>query len=168
MLYVDSDDYYHWEEEILIHNTLRHPNVIQLLGVVKTEEYLYILTEYAEHGDLQCFLPKCNDFSLRVKFIQDIAKGIDWLHSNYVLHLDLKLENILVTQDLTAKIADFGLSISKAYGSNCDHFRGNMMYSAPEILKTAKKMEELKSNKQKGKKKKGNRKKIGGDNISLL
>jgi serine/threonine protein kinase len=52
-----------------------------------------------------------------------------------IVHRDLKLDNLLVSEDWTIKITDFGLSIEMEDGATWDRFGGNIKYSAPEILK---------------------------------
>lgn len=79
----------------------------------------------------------------------DIAKGLHFLHSHHVMHLDLKSPNILLAQDGTAKIADVGLSrmfttrsLPVAKVSNLVEWlhtfvytgRGNVKHSAPNVI----------------------------------
>lgn len=82
-----------------------------------------------------------------------ITLGLNWLGSHKIVHRDLKLDNLLVTEDWSIKITsvqalffrfrkppnylfvrDFGLSIQNDEGQIFDRFGGNVKYSAPEIL----------------------------------
>ena len=57
------------------------------------------------------------------------------MHANNIIHRDLKLANLLVTEDFQIKITDFGLSLHWYEGIVCHHFKGNVKYSSPEILR---------------------------------
>eukprot|EP00005_Dracoamoeba_jomungandri_P008004 CAMPEP_0174266700 /NCGR_PEP_ID=MMETSP0439-20130205/31142_1 /TAXON_ID=0 /ORGANISM="Stereomyxa ramosa, Strain Chinc5" /LENGTH=150 /DNA_ID=CAMNT_0015353819 /DNA_START=19 /DNA_END=468 /DNA_ORIENTATION=- len=68
--------------------------------------------EFMENGDLWSFL-KANPHQQMSSFFQwgvEIAKGMEYLHNNDVLHRDLALRNILLSKNLVAKIGDFGMS----------------------------------------------------------
>lgn len=73
--------------------------------------------------------------SLAKKLFDGIALAISYLHSKNVAHRDLKLENILLSQDMTPKLSDFGFAKRV---SDQDHksvtFCGSRMYSCLEIL----------------------------------
>jgi serine/threonine protein kinase len=71
----------------------------------------------------------------RLKLAKDIVAGLNWMHANNIIHRDLKLANLLVTEDLQIKITDFGLSLHWYEGIVCHHFKGNVKYSSPEILR---------------------------------
>jgi serine/threonine protein kinase len=73
--------------------------------------------------------------SNRLKAGLNIASGLCWLASHGIVHRDLKLPNLLVFEDWTVKVGDFGLSLQIKEGQKVDRFGGNIKYSAPEILK---------------------------------
>lgn len=111
---------------------MHHPNIVQLFGYV--EEPFVIVMEYFQNGDLYENLNKLK-LSQKIKISKDILKGLIYIHErrpNGLIHRDIKLRNILLTNSYTAKIADFGLStfsISKimkiASNNNLTNYQGN-------------------------------------------
>lgn len=116
---------------------LNHENIINIVessnSCTKTETN-YILMEYAKNGDLGCLLtekklPK-NEKLARTLFKQ-ILSGIEYLHTQGVAHLDIKPDNILLTEDGTAKVADFDCCFIK--GDEKVTTGGTQNYRAPEV-----------------------------------
>lgn len=92
-------------------NQLKHPNVLAVLGcyIVQMATMKPILvTEYCENGDLGQIMSKLNSEQLKLSIAVQIARGMSWIHSNNYMHRDIKPQNILVTNDYTVKICDFG------------------------------------------------------------
>ena len=119
---------------------LRHPNVVQLMGFScsPVTNQLVVCTEFCARGSLKDNLEQVFDMSIRIKFAKNVIAGLYWLHSNYIIHRDLKPANLLVREDYSVVVADFGLSLyigaSKEARPLSRHFKGNVKYSAPEIL----------------------------------
>ena len=128
----------------------KHSNVIQLIdynweaklvqksGVEK--EVLTVVLELAKGGDLFNYIFAVNKgFSepiARYYFIQ-LINAIEFMHSNNVVHRDLKLENLLLDENFNLKIADFGLSttVESSYGGGVMYTRvGTERYMPPEML----------------------------------
>lgn len=89
---------------------MHHPNIVQLFGYV--EEPFVIVMEYFKNGDLFQNLKKLK-LNQKIKITNDILKGLIYIHNRKpcsLIHRDIKLKNILLTNSYTAKIADFGLS----------------------------------------------------------
>jgi len=89
---------------------MHHPNIVQLFGYI--EEPFVIVMEYFQNGDLYKNLNKLS-LKQKIKITNDIIKGIIYIHERKpigLIHRDLKLRNILLTNSYTAKIGDFGLS----------------------------------------------------------
>ena len=89
---------------------MHHPNIVQLFGYV--EEPFIIVMEYFQNGDLYKNLNKLS-LKQKIKIAKDILKGLIYIHERRpigLIHRDLKLRNILLTNSYTAKIGDFGLS----------------------------------------------------------
>lgn len=137
------------EAEVGLLLRLRHPNIVSCFGQSKAPAqptgaaHLYIVTELCgKYGSLYNLMHrtgKLNQMS-RDKWLvwmNQIASGMTYLHNEGVLHRDLKSENVLVTDDRTLKICDFGLSRVTAGGS-AEHLSkadtGTYIYVAPEVV----------------------------------
>lgn len=91
---------------------------------------IYLITEFAQRGDLMNIARTCNLTADHLRSItRQIMMGLQYLHDNFITHNDLKPSNILLTQDGTVKIADFGVS-------GCGRIRmdscGTPSFMAPE------------------------------------
>ncbi len=91
----------------------KDPNVVRLEGVVTQSHPLMIVTEYMENGSLDTFL-RLNENKLKltqmIQILHDVASGMRYLSDMNYIHRDLAARNILISRDLTCKVADFGLS----------------------------------------------------------
>ncbi|KAL6201309.1 hypothetical protein ACLB2K_025023 [Fragaria x ananassa] len=105
--------------EIGMISCLRHPNLVRLYGCCIEANQLLLVYEYLENNSLARALygPEDDllnlDWPTRHKICLDIAKGLAYLHEESavkVVHRDLKTTNVLLDQDLNAKISDFGLA----------------------------------------------------------
>ena len=118
----------------------QHPYIIKLIDVYENHEYIYIVMECLNGGEMFTYLED-RDFEIseqRAKqLFHMIATALYYLHSFGIAHRDLKPENILMenhSDTAELKLADFGLS--KIIGPNetsKDPF-GTLSYVAPEVL----------------------------------
>lgn len=131
-------------QEVEIMKTLRHPNIVEFLGVCVEPSCLCIVTEYLSQGSLEDMLKaqeaKGKKLSMPriISLAKDIARGLNWLHHKRIIHRDLKPANILLDQNGKGKIADFGLSHMRKRISDVGGFyglAGTSCYMAPEVLK---------------------------------
>lgn len=101
-----------FEREIAIMKTLKHPNIVEILGVYQDPEVSLVM-EFVQHGSLQSYL-KIYRETLTTKqlltYALDIAKGMDYLGHKHIVHRDLAARNILVVDEFHVKISDFGLA----------------------------------------------------------
>lgn len=100
------------KREISILRQLNHPNIVSLKEVLKNKRHMFLITELVKNGDLFDRLALQHKFSeveSRDMFRQ-MLDAVSYCHSRGICHRDLKLENILLTEDLHVKIADFGFS----------------------------------------------------------
>ena len=94
---------------------LNHPNIVGFIGAVTEPSNLCILTQYCNRGSLADILLENTvdmNFHMKLQCALDAANGMLYLHNSnpVILHRDLKSDNLLVTNDWTVKVADFGLT----------------------------------------------------------
>lgn len=128
------------KREIEILKLCQHPNLIRLLDVFENNEYIYLVMELLKGGDLFAYLEK-RSFHLTepraCHLIHSVAAAIFYLHRYGIMHRDLKLDNLLMTDDsdeADVKIVDFGLSKLVGPTETCSEPFGTLGYVAPEVL----------------------------------
>lgn len=100
-------------EEVQIHSRLKHPSILELHEFFEDENYVYLVLEYAENGELQNFLKtykKRFNETDAAKILKQVVEGLLYLHTHNIMHRDISLSNLLLTRDMKVKIADFGLA----------------------------------------------------------
>jgi len=115
---------------------LHHPNVILLFGTTwLNEKHFGIVMEKAERGSLDTWIGKVKD-KKAAKITLGIIDGLEYVHSQKVIHRDIKPKNILMfgpMDDMIPKIADFGVA-KVIQTTMMEHTRvGQELYMAPEV-----------------------------------
>jgi serine/threonine protein kinase len=129
--------------EIDIQTSLKHPNLLALHRVIQDTDYIYMVMELCDQGDLFDFVIRDQDVNairpehLVKKLFLQILEGVESMHASGVYHRDLKLENVLLKceddedeDDITCKVADFGLATRERY--SMEFGCGSTSYLAPE------------------------------------
>ncbi|KAI3967349.1 hypothetical protein MKW92_001919 [Papaver armeniacum] len=117
-----------------------HRNLVQLLGYCHEGSNRLLVYEYMVNGSLAEFLFKCEErpaWNVRVEIALSVARGILYLHEeceNQIIHCDIKPQNILMDQNNSPKIADFGLAklLMQDQTKTFTAMRGTRGYIAPE------------------------------------
>jgi 5'-AMP-activated protein kinase catalytic alpha subunit len=100
------------KREISILKQLNHPNIVALKEVLKNKRHMFLITELIKNGDLFDRLALQHKFpeSQSRDLFRQMLTAVAYCHARGICHRDLKLENILLTEDMQVKIADFGFS----------------------------------------------------------
>jgi serine/threonine-protein kinase Chk1 len=127
------------KKEICVHKLLKHRNVVQCYGSRSEGQRQYIFLEYCSGGELfDRIEPDAGMPEWKAQmYFKQLVTGLDYLHRKGVTHRDIKPENLLLDDNETLKISDFGLAtVFRHQGRErlLDRRCGTMPYIAPEIL----------------------------------
>ncbi|XP_051566568.1 mitogen-activated protein kinase kinase kinase 13 [Myxocyprinus asiaticus] len=116
---------------------LKHPNIISFKGVCTQAPCYCIIMEYCAQGQLYEVLRAGRQITpcLLVDWASGIASGMNYLHLHKIIHRDLKSPNVLVTQNDSVKISDFGTSKELSDKSMKMSFAGTVAWMAPEVIR---------------------------------
>ena len=127
------------KREIEIMMFADHPNIIRLFETFEDSRYLHLVMELCTGGDICERLLSKGTYSESEasKIMNQLLSAVNYLHSNKVVHRDLKADNFLYeTSDSSViKICDFGMSIQTDSLSKLKSLAGTPYYLAPEVLK---------------------------------
>ncbi|XP_008545603.1 serine/threonine-protein kinase fused [Microplitis demolitor] len=123
-------------QECEIQKYLSHPNIVRMKDSFETIDEIVVVTEYADK-ELYEILGKTGRFSEECaqKIICDLVSALYYLHSNRVLHRDLKPQNVLLESNGIAKLCDFGFArIMSTRTHVLTSIKGTPLYMAPELI----------------------------------
>jgi len=132
----DKDMHKYIEREMATLRDMRHPNVVQFMGLSRNVTDVYIVTEYIPGGDLRKLLKdetKEMSWLLRARIATDVAYAMTFLHSKGLIHRDLKSNNLLVAENGKVKVCDFGFSRRVNKGELMT-LCGTDEWMAPEVM----------------------------------
>lgn len=120
--------------EIQIHSSLKHPNIVELYEHFIDENYIFMVLDYCStdlYKHMQTLPNKKIDEINASQYLKSIVNAIIYCHSNDIIHRDLKTDNILI-KDNIVKICDFGWSVKS---KEPQHRRcGTLDYICPQIV----------------------------------
>ena len=129
-------------EQIELMKKFENPNVIKLYGVCTNGDPMYILTDLMKPGSLLAFLRSNKDTlqdDLLLQIGIQVARGMAYLHTHFVIHRDIRADNVLIDENNTCKIA--GLRLFRRVDVTTHTFNGTddekipVKWAAPEVIK---------------------------------
>ena len=127
--------------EVSIMRKLKHPHVIKYYTSFLEDEFLYILMEYADGGDLHRLMKHRRRSGAFVKeddvwmFAYQLSLALEYLHSQNIVHRDIKCLNVFLTKHKIVKIGDMGISQVLEQGSFERTRVGTPLFLAPELVR---------------------------------
>ena len=123
--------------EIKIHKNLHHENIVKFEHYFEDTENVYILMELCYNQTLHELMKRRKKITeLEAQYyVYNLVKALQYLHNLKIIHRDLKLENIFITENMQVKLGDFGLAVQLEFdGERRRSLCGTPNYIAPEIL----------------------------------
>ncbi|KAK7280610.1 hypothetical protein RJT34_25675 [Clitoria ternatea] len=134
---VNSELQSEFVQEVYIMRKVRHKNVVQFIGACTKPPSLCIVTEFMSGGSVYDYLHKQKGFfkfPTLLKVAIDVSKGMNYLHQHNIIHRDLKAANLLMDENCTVKVADFGVARVKAQSGVMTAETGTYRWMAPEVI----------------------------------
>lgn len=134
-----------FDQEAKTQALLQHANIVQVTDFIKENGQFYMVMEYIKGQGLNDLIRenKINEEDM-LSYIKDVLKGLDHAHRKGIIHRDIKSSNIMITQDKTAKIMDFGIALLADTDDGKPAHRGVMgtpPYMSPEQITRPKAMD---------------------------
>ncbi|KAF9447813.1 kinase-like protein [Macrolepiota fuliginosa MF-IS2] len=123
--------------ELIMWPHLSHINILPFYGVYMDQKLKRpcLISPWIENSHICDYLRKDHPQDFRMLLVSDIIDGLCYLHELGIVHCDLKGQNILISNDKRALIADFGIShVAMGTGGLTASFRGTINWSAPELF----------------------------------
>ncbi|XP_067451184.1 ribosomal protein S6 kinase-related protein [Thunnus thynnus] len=124
------------KEEVIIQRQLKHPYIHNLQECWQTKRHLFIMCDYCDTGDLYTYWLLKGQFGedeVRL-FAAELGSALGFLHDLGIMHRDVKMENILLSDKGHPRLSDFGLSRRLTRGGRAFTICGTIQYMAPEVL----------------------------------
>ncbi|KAG0252473.1 hypothetical protein DFQ27_008058, partial [Actinomortierella ambigua] len=126
------------KKEIGVLEKLKYRHIIQFYEAVYHEGRLTVVTDFADGGSLKAAIDKgLKDWPTMKRFAREMVLGLAYIHSEGVLHLDLKSENVLLTNRFEVKLCDFGRATIKSTSvatNSTETQQGAVRWMAPELF----------------------------------
>ena len=131
------------EQEVHMLSQLTHPNIVRYIGIKRRKDILNVFMEYVPGGSIASLLQRFGPLGDNVTrvYTRQILIGLDYLHSQRVVHRDIKGANILVEKSGRIKLADFGMAKMlefvdverNSYAKKA--VKGSAYWMAPEVIR---------------------------------
>ena len=125
-----------FQREALSATQLIHPNIVGVYDVDEDNGLQYIIMEYVEGTDLKKFIEKNGNATPEeaVHIMSQVLSAMALAHRNRIIHRDIKPQNLLIDQDNTIKVTDFGIAVALSDTSitQTNTLLGSVHYISPE------------------------------------
>ena len=103
-----------FQREALSASSLSHPNIVEMYDVGEDNGNYYIVMEYIEGKTVKQLLKKRGKLTISeaVDIMLQLTEGMSEAHDSYIIHRDIKPQNIMIREDGTIKITDFGIAMA--------------------------------------------------------
>jgi eukaryotic-like serine/threonine-protein kinase len=132
----DEDFIRRFKREAESATSLDHPNIVSIYDVGEDEEIYFIVMEYVQGKTLKQYIKEHGKLSVEesLHIMKQIVSGMAVAHDHGIIHRDIKPHNILITENGTAKLTDFGiaLAITSATITHTNSILGSVHYFSPE------------------------------------
>uniref|UniRef100_A0A7C3N7T0 Serine/threonine protein kinase n=1 Tax=candidate division WOR-3 bacterium TaxID=2052148 RepID=A0A7C3N7T0_UNCW3 len=127
-----------FKREASILGRLKHENIVSIIDFYEKDDDKFIVLEYIKGKSLKSLIKEKKNipFEYTLFILKEVLKGLSYIHSQQILHRDLKPDNIMLSDDGTVKITDFGLAFGKELinVTNPGTYLGTPAYFPPEQL----------------------------------
>ena len=125
-----------FQREALSASNLYHPNIVQIYDFDKSDEEYYIVMEYVEGKTLKQLLKKRGSLTITevIDIMSQITDGMAHAHDSYIVHRDIKPQNIMILDNGMIKITDFGIAmaLNSTQLTQTNSVMGSVHYLPPE------------------------------------
>ncbi len=125
-----------FQREALSASSLSHPNIVEVYDVGDDDGLYYIVMEYVEGQDLKSLIKKRGKLTVTeaVDIMKQISDGMSVAHDSYIIHRDIKPQNIMILDNGLVKIMDFGIAmaINSTQLTQTNSVMGSVHYLPPE------------------------------------
>lgn len=112
-----------------------HPNLVQLIDVVKDRGKIILIQEYVEGSTLQQLMEQPISPKNKEIYLQQLLSVISYCHKHEIVHRDIKPENILISKTGQVKLIDFGIARDLSWQTAGGTSEGTVNFMPPEQLK---------------------------------
>lgn len=134
----DEDSLRRFKREAMSTTELVHPNIVNIYDV-EEDGLPYIVMEYVKGMDLKEYILENHPIPYRktVSIMDQILDAVSYAHENNIIHRDIKPKNILIDENDTIKITDFGIAVALSQNSitQTNSLLGSVHYMSPEQAK---------------------------------
>ena len=125
-----------FQREALSSSSLSHPNIVEMYDVGEDDGQYYIVMEYIDGKTIKQLIKKRGGLTLSevVDIMLQLTDGISHAHDSFIIHRDIKPQNIMILENGLVKITDFGIAmaINAAQLTQTNSVMGSVHYLPPE------------------------------------